>query len=339
MQESLFSVKEFGLYFNGKLVAAGAKDEVALDVTMDFDLSKGNALTFSNIQGVEGTVTKVTLGTSDLTADIAEGAVSCEAIKSSGELGVKTLTIETDTTIYTLEVTVASYVITNTADMLAWKESTTNYGNDNVVAQYVVVANSFEWDSELGSFGSYFLLANGWFKGTIDGRGNVIDKMVTGGPMFAGLKECVVKDIAFTNIKMTEARSGNGVICRWLVGAHLSNVYVSGTAVNDASNGQYLFGTGASTYGSTITNCVFNVANLAATGSADLFGTDGMGGNDTTLTNVYAISESKTMMMGNTANVYASATEDFFNAVSTNMQESLFSTKDGKLYFNEKELF
>ena len=301
------------------------KTEETLAAT-DHDLSKGEALT---VGGISGSVTKVTLDSADITADVTAGenSISVDYEKAKDyALGVHTLTVETETTMYALELTIASYVISDTASWNAWYSAIAATKRSEQAGLYVVVGSDFTYTGDGCTVwpASPF---NGSLKGTFDGRGHVITGMKIGAYTLFSYLDGTMKNIAFKDLTSNGYNAAHGLIARYSEGGTLENVYISGTATGGITD------IIASCWGSltlTVKNCIFNVT---LSGAGNLFYNTATG--TTNFENVYAITTTKTAIVnGYEGGIYASATEDFFTAVSANMSGSLFSVEENALYFN-----
>ena len=333
MTDSLFSVEENALYFNGQLMVRGQKTLAA----SDYDLSKGESLT---VEGISGTATKVTLDSADITADVTAGENSISVVYDKAKdygLGVHTLTIETANTVYALELTIASYVISDTESMDAW------YTEVKTIAKggkklYVVVAADFTYSGDGFSVWPGNVNNGGCLTGVFDGRGHVITGVkISTYTMFIWL-DGTMKNIAFKDLTSTGTNALHGLLARYTDCGRLENVYISGTAggtVKDIIAG----GTGGVNNKPIIKNCIFNVT-LAGT-DAVFFNSGTTEATNGTFTNVYAISSTKTSINkgGDSTGIFSTANAEFFAAVSANMTDSLFSVKDSSLYFGTTKLF
>ena len=204
------------------------KTEETLAAT-DHDLSKGEALT---VGGISGSVTKVTLDSADITADVTAGenSISVDYEKAKDyALGVHTLTVETETTMYALELTIASYVISDTASWNAWYSAIAATQRSEQAGLYVVVGSDFTytgtgctvWPS--GDFCASL-------KGTFDGRGHVITGMKIGAFTLFSYLDGTMKNIAFKDLTSTGTNAVHGLLARYTDCGRLENVYISGTA-------------------------------------------------------------------------------------------------------------
>ena len=338
MANTLFSVEDFGVSFNGKRIIEGVKEKVTLDA-MDYDLSKGSALSIADIDGVEGTITKVMLGNTDITEDLAEGIITYEKMLSYGQLGVTTLTLRTTKEFYAIELTIASYVISDTESMDAWYAEVQTIKADGK-ALYVVVSADFTYT---GAGLTVWPSDTGVLTGTFDGRGHIIKNVKIGwGAMFSQIAG-TIKNVAFVDMQWGSNNTSQvGILARWILGgARLSNVYISGTKVAGNGTMEDIIAIDSSTAANpaVIENCIFNLTTVE--GKAMFYGQDGIaswtdGKVDTQFNNVYAISKNTSLANGVTGNVYGSASTDFLSEVETKMANTLFSISNGKLYFNEK---
>ena len=325
MSESLFSVQNGALYFNDQLILRGQEALAAAD----YDISKGEALTVS---GISGTVTKATLNGTDITSDITQAgnniSVVYETAKNYG-LGVKTLTVETENSVYTLELTIASYVISDTESWNAWYKDIAATDRTAQKALYVVVGSDFTYT---GSACTVFPSSpfKGTLVGTFDGRGHVITSMKIGAYTLFSSIDGTMKNIAFKDLTSNGTNAVHGLLARYSFGGTLENVYISGTATGGITD------IIASHWGGTVTvkNCIFNVT-IGGTGSNLFFNANSGAKN---FTNVYAITTKTAIVNGYEGGIYAAATEEFFTAVSENMSESLFSVQNNELYFGATKL-
>ena len=326
MAGSLFSVKDSALYFNGQLMVRGQETLAAAD----YDLSKNAALT---VGGISGTATKVTLDSADITANVTKGensiSIDYEKAKSYA-LGVHTLTIETATTVYTSELTIASYVISDTESWNAWYSAIAATKRSAQAALYVVVASDFTYTG--GGCGVWPSDPyNGTLKGTFDGRGHVItDMKIESGTLFSFL-DGVMKNIAFVNLTSNGIKAEHGLLARHSEGGTLENVYISGTATSGITD---IIGASWGTLTLTVKNCIFNVT---LSGAGNLFYNTATG--TTNFENVYAITTKTAIVDGYTGGIYAAANDEFLTAVSANMTNTLFSVQDNALYFGTTKLF
>ncbi len=306
------------------VTVADNRQTVSLDA-VDYDLSKAAALT---INGVAGEVIKATLGEADITADVTAGdnAISVAYETASAyTLGEQALTIETTEAIYTTTLTVASYVISDSDSMRAWY-------NDYIVpgaTTYAVVSADFTYTG--AALAGVNNPNEAWgvmsrLTGTFDGRGHVITGVTFGGQgsLFGRITSATLKNIAF--VDMVQVRSnGNGIFARYGQFATIENVYVSLTTTT-VGYAQDSF-IGNISHATTMTNVILKMNPPSA-----VLNYEG-GAGELTRTNVFAITSASYMYSTDTTGIYASATADFFTAVSA-IQNSPFSVKNNnELYF------
>lgn len=344
---------------NGYIFAGWFKDDVLFDFStritsnvvlkaqwrkfgIDYDLHKNDPLSLVGI--FDGAIQKAVLDNKEITADIEGGLISYEKAASYG-LGVHTMSVKTTEKTYTLELTVASYVISDTASFLDYYEEVKNTkvsqkGEKVEKELYVVVAEDFTYTGDpinvWPAFNEGYM--NGVQVGIFDGRGHFIEGLKTLDYTLFSVIQGTIKNVAFVNFE-AQGTFKHGVLARFIWDGRLENVYVSGTAKNGISD----IIAGGMTYDGNapvIRNCVFNV-DFGSSQGAVLYNSGKGEETQTTVENVYAISGMKTSLVKDDGGweVFPYADVEFFGFIEMYMQDSLFSGKDEHLYFNQKMLF
>lgn len=309
---------------------------------IDFNLNKKEPLSIGGI--FDGSIQSAALDNKDITADIVNGQISYDKAVSYG-LGVHTMSVVTTEQTYTFDLTIASYVISDTASFLDYyreveKTKVSEIGEKVEKDLYVVVAEDFTYTGNpinvWPAFNEGFM--NGVQVGTFDGRGHIIDGLKTPHYTLFSVIQGTIKNVAFVNFE-AQGTWKHGVLARFIWDGRLENVYIAGTA----QNGVLDIIAGGLTYDDNapvIKNCVFNV-DFGSSQGAVLYNSGAGEESQTTVENVYAISGMKTELVkgGGGWEVFPYADVEFFGFIEMYMQDSLFLGKDDHLYFNKKMLF
>lgn len=309
---------------------------------IDFNLQKNAPLSF--VDTFNGEIQKVELGDIDITADVVDGQIAYDKVVSYG-LGVHALSVETTEQTYTLDLTIATHVISDTDSFASYYREVQNTKvrkkSEKVKkAFYVVVAEDFTYTGDPINVWPAF---NGGYMGGVqagvfDGRGHIISGIKT--PLYTLFSaiQGTIKNVAFVDFEAQGTKS-YGLLSRFIWGGRLENVYISGRALNGVSD----IIAGGMTYSGNapvIKNCVFNV-DFGATQGAVLYNSADGEIEQTTIENVYAITSMKSELIPNRGGweVFPYADVEFFGFIEMYMQNSLFFGSDEHLYFSDKKLF
>jgi uncharacterized repeat protein (TIGR02543 family) len=309
---------------------------------IDFDLSKNQPLVIS---GVQGNITSVTLDGKNITADVVNGQIAYQKAVSYG-LGVHDLSVTTTEKTYMMELTVASYVISDSTSLDAWysevKTLTVSHTAPKLEKQlYVVVSEDFTYTGTGDGFWVWPAynggVMNGIQTGVFDGRGHIIKGLKVPYHTVFSVIQGTIKNIAFVDMESNSDRS-YGLLARFIWGGRLENVYISGEAIKGVED----IIAGGITYDGNapvIENCIFNV-DFGSTQGAVFYNSGTGEETQTTFTNVYAISGMKTALVkgGGSWEIFPYADIELLWFVEMNMQNSLFLSKNESLYFNQKKL-
>ena len=304
------------------VVTVEDKREAKTLTEADFDLSKKE--NFVTTLDNEQELINVTVGGVDVTeyATLTDNklSVSLSAMQSAG-MGEKEVVIGTSDYVYTQDVTVATYVITDKASFDKF-HSAHKTDNESTDTYYVVLAKNAIIDLEGATYTTN--ASSNHFLGVFDGRGATLKNFKTsGGGLFgrtslkSTTKAATLMNFALVNVTGT---ASNGALFVQNINngyEKFSNIYIQGTITSSGSSVFRALWNSKSQFD----NIIVNVTNSNNDTTA-LFG--GSGSNDSTqgvLNNIYGISNVNTLVAGskvtgtNNNNLYKSEV-DFFKNVT-----------------------
>lgn len=267
-----------------RFTAANEKKEIARTETLVYDESKKTVNTEAlNLTGE--TVTNITLAGKTSTYENGEWTIG-EFSADGKTYGV---TVETDKSVYSVNVRMVTKLLKTQADIMETFVIDGVTVESNVVkegssfAGYYLLANDITWDNStthnvdknaaLGTVGlqNAHGFGNVGLTGTFDGDGHTIKGMcVTSGGLFGFVSGGTVKNVGFSNVKLSGVGSGNdkqfgqsmSAIAFSLKNATVENVYVQADTIGlltDSKTGNRSLVTNVIVGTTDMINCVFRL--------------------------------------------------------------------------------
>ncbi|MBE5751544.1 MAG: hypothetical protein E7357_03950 [Clostridiales bacterium] len=281
--EATVSVSVLGQTQNCTVSVTDERQVQTLDA-VDYDLSVGGNLAITGLSGTAQTAYVTAVKGEErveLPATLNGDTVTvAETDVKALSTGVWTFTVNTSATTATVEVTVATYVVSNYSEFMTFYNGMNADDGASSGNYYVVLDANIDGDAGKGTANGaaddHSILTSGRFvdyNGVLDGRGHTINNLWVNRRLFETLSG-TIKNISFVNYKQRVVNTSNGIGAFVARGTGtIENVYFSATFDNAAGN--------AKTYclieddSLTIKNMLVNVTYTTANPAYVFCGTEG----------------------------------------------------------------